>query len=164
MFSDEIQSLAQRVVGVCREKRWMMATAESCTGGLIAAAITSVPGASAVLDRGLVTYSNSAKQVLLGLSTGLLEEHGSVSEEAARAMAAGVLTGSLAKLSVATTGIAGPTGGSAYKPVGLVHFACVSPSGVAHHEARYGDLGREAIQLASTTTALQMLLTAAEAG
>ena len=111
-----------------------LATAESCTGGLIAATITDIPGASDVFDRGFVTYSNAAKTAMLGVHPSLIEAHGAVSEEVARSMAAGAIANSTADLAVAVTGIAGPGGGSAAKPVGLVHIAAARRDGAAQHD------------------------------
>jgi nicotinamide-nucleotide amidase len=149
---------AEQLVRRLTEKSWMMATAESCTGGLVAAAITDVSGSSAVLDRGFVTYSNSAKVEMLGVPHELILAHGAVSAEVARAMAEGALKHSNAQISFAITGIAGPNGGSEIKPVGLVHFACTTPSGTVHLEKRFGDLGRNGIRKAAVATALQLVL------
>jgi nicotinamide-nucleotide amidase len=150
--------IAEELVRRLTEKGWMMATAESCTGGLVAAAITDVSGSSAVLDRGFVTYSNAAKVEMLGVPHELILAHGAVSPEVARAMAEGALRHSKAQVSVAITGIAGPNGGSELKPVGLVHFACATPSGTVHLEKRFGDLGRDGIRKAAVATALQLVL------
>ena len=136
----------------------MVAAAESCTGGLVSAALTSVAGSSAVVERGFVTYSNAAKSELLGVSAAVLDRHGAVSEAVARAMAEGALARSAAQVSVAVTGVAGPGGGSADKPVGLVHFAAAGPGGLIHAERRFGDIGREAVRLASVRMALDLLL------
>lgn len=135
----------------------LVATAESCTGGMVAAAITDIAGSSAVFDRGFVTYSNAAKTQMLGVPVRLIEAHGAVSEAVAKAMAEGALAHSAATLSVAITGIAGPTGGSETKPVGLVHFACAMKSGKLWHlrEVFQGD--RAAIRAAARGQALQML-------
>ena len=135
----------------------MIATAESCTGGLVAAAITDISGSSAVFDRGFVTYSNAAKTQMLGVPSNLLETHGAVSEEVARAMAQGALAHSIATLAVSITGIAGPSGGSATKPVGLVHFACATKAGQQWHEKMVFGGDRAAIRAAARDHALQML-------
>ncbi len=140
------------------DKRLMIATAESCTGGLVAAAITDVAGSSAVLDRGFVTYSNAAKTEMLGVTTQLLLAHGAVSAEVAHAMAEGALQHSHADISVSITGIAGPGGGSELKPVGLVHFACATNVKTVHIEKCYGDLGRDGIRAAAVKTAIQLVL------
>jgi nicotinamide-nucleotide amidase len=138
-----------------------IATAESCTGGLVAAALTDIAGSSEVFDRGFVTYSNEAKMEMLGVPAGTLAAHGAVSAETARAMAQGALAHSAADISVAITGIAGPGGGSAEKPVGLVHFACASRDrGVIHVERRFGPLSRTEIRQAALDQALDMLVAA----
>ncbi|HWM61720.1 MAG TPA: CinA family protein [Rhizomicrobium sp.] len=135
-----------------------IATAESCTGGLIAALLTEIPGASDVFGRGFVTYSNKAKEDMLGVPAATLRQHGAVSEPVARIMAEGAIRNSTAQMSVAVTGIAGPGGGTDEKPVGLVHIA-VARAGEAtlHREYRFGDIGRSAIRLASVGAALEML-------
>lgn len=158
MFPDDIDALARRVVEAAVARSLLIATAESCTGGLVAGALTAVPGSSAALDRGFVTYSNAAKSEMLGVSADLIETHGAVSEPVARAMAEGAVSRSEATVSVAVTGIAGPGGGSDEKPVGLVHFAASGPSGLIHVEHRFGDPGREAIRLESVRVALRLLL------
>lgn len=135
----------------------MLATAESCTGGLVAAALTAVAGSSAALDRGFVTYSNAAKSDMIDVPPDLIERHGAVSEPVARAMALGAVARSAASVAVSITGIAGPGGGTPEKPVGLVHFAAVGPAGMIHIEQRFGDIGREAIRLASVREALTLL-------
>jgi nicotinamide-nucleotide amidase len=141
-----------------RSRGLHLATAESCTGGLIAAACTALPGSSEWFERGFVVYSNESKADLLGVPAAAIAEHGAVSEVVARAMAEGALRRSRAQLSVAVTGVAGPGGGSADKPVGLVHFGAVGPAGAVHVEHRFGNLGREEVRLASVRVALQLLL------
>lgn len=158
MFPDDIQTLARQVIDRARERGLMIATAESCTGGLVAGALTDIAGSSAVVDRGFVTYSNEAKTDLVAVPPSLIEAHGAVSETVARAMAQGALIRSAAHISVAITGIAGPGGGSEDKPVGLVHFAAASPAGVIHAEHRFGEIGREQVRLASVRVALELLL------
>ena len=158
MFPDDIALLARQVVVAAAAKNLMIATAESCTGGLVAGALTAVAGSSAAVERGFVTYSNAAKTSLLGVPAGLIAAHGAVSEPVARAMALGAVDRSDVTVSVSVTGIAGPGGGSDDKPVGLVHFAACGPRGLVHAEHRFGDLGREAVRLASVRTALEMLL------
>ena len=158
MFPDDIESLARRVVEAAAVRGLMVAAAESCTGGLVSAALTSVAGSSAVVERGFVTYSNAAKSELLGVPAGLIDLHGAVSEPAARAMAEGALARSAAQVSVAITGVAGPGGGTADKPVGLVHFAAAGPDGLVHVEHRFGDIGRDAVRLDSVRVALGLLL------
>lgn len=136
----------------------VVATAESCTGGLVAGLLTSISGSSAVVDRGFVTYSNEAKTEMIGVPAATIAAHGAVSEPVARAMAAGAATHSRATLTVAITGIAGPTGGTAAKPVGLVHFGCRHPDGsVVHVERRFGDLGRDGVRMAAVEQALALL-------
>jgi nicotinamide-nucleotide amidase len=158
MFPDDIETLARKVVETATARGLMVAAAESCTGGLVSAALTSVAGSSAVVERGFVSYSNAAKSELLGVPADLIERHGAVSEPVARAMAEGALARSAAQVSVAVTGVAGPGGGSADKPVGLVHFAAAGPRGRVHVERRFGDIGREAVRLASVRVALDLLL------
>ena len=135
----------------------LVATAESCTGGMVAAAITDIAGSSQVFDRGFVTYSNAAKTHMLGVPSKLIDAHGAVSEQVARAMAQGALKHSAATLSVAVTGIAGPSGGTEAKPVGLVHFACATKRGKEWHEKMIFDGDRAAIRRAACNHALQML-------
>lgn len=158
MFSSDITDLAQAVVAASRRSGLMVATAESCTGGLVAGAITAVAGSSDALDRGFVTYSNAAKAAMLGVAPELIEAHGAVSEPVSRAMAEGAAALSDAEVAVAVTGIAGPGGGSDEKPVGLVHFAATGPQGTIHQVRQFGDLGREAVRAASVRVALEMLL------
>lgn len=158
MLPDDIQHLARQVIETGAARGLTLATAESCTGGLVAAALTAIAGSSAVVERGFVTYSNAAKRELLGVPADLIEAHGAVSEAVARAMAEGALARSPARLSISVTGIAGPGGGSADKPVGLVHFGAAGPSGTIHVERRFGDLGREAVRLESVRVALGLLL------
>ena len=158
MFPDDIEALARQVIEAASARGLMVAAAESCTGGLVSAALTSVAGSSAVVERGFVTYSNAAKTGLLGVPADLIERHGAVSEAVARAMAEGALSHSAAQVSVAVTGIAGPGGGSPDKPVGLVHFAASGPGGLIHVERRFGDIGREEVRLAGLRVALDLLL------
>src|SRR6187402_2180212 len=127
------------------KRQWQLATAESCTGGLIASLCTELPGSSAWLERGFVTYSNAAKAEMLGVDPALIETHGAVSEEVARAMAAGAVEHSHAQVALAVTGIAGPTGGSASKPVGTVWFAWATPSGL-HSEVQHFPGDRSAVR------------------
>jgi nicotinamide-nucleotide amidase len=156
--------LARRLVAALRAADLRAATAESCTGGLVAAAITDIAGASDVFDRGFVTYSNAAKREMLDVPDGVLAEYGAVSRETARAMALGALAHSLADVAVSITGVAGPGGGTAQKPVGLVHFACARRHhGLTLIERRFGPLPREAIRAAATLQALELLLKAAQA-
>jgi len=151
---------AAELIALCTKRGLKIATAESCTGGLIAAALTEIPGSSAVVDRGFVTYSDEAKTGLLGVPAKLLKDRniGAVSEEVVRAMVEGTIARSDAHLVIAVTGIAGPKGGSAQKPVGLVHFAAMKRGGNLRHAVhRFGDLGRSGIRLATVREALAML-------
>lgn len=161
-IEDSIKDAA-RLVQLLRAQDLRLAVAESCTGGMICGAITDVPGASYVFDRGFVVYSNAAKHELLGVDPELIERHGAVSAEVARAMARGALSHSLADIAVAVTGIAGPDGGTIEKPVGLVHFAWAGRRrGLEHVERRFGSIGRADIRKASVAQALDMLFEAAE--
>jgi nicotinamide-nucleotide amidase len=155
---DPLLPLATEIVDCCTRLQLKIVTAESCTGGLVAAVLTEVAGSSAVVDRGLVTYSNAAKTDLLGVPAAMIERDGAVSESVARAMAEGALARSAADLAVAVTGIAGPGGGTAEKPVGLVHFAAVRRGGETRHARHvFPDLGRSAIRLAAVREAMIML-------
>jgi nicotinamide-nucleotide amidase len=141
-----------------RQRGLKIATAESCTGGLVAALLTEISGSSAVVERGFVTYSNEAKTELIGVPSGLIAAHGAVSESVARAMAEGALAHSRADVAVAITGVAGPTGGTATKPVGLVHFGLARKEApTVHLERRYGDLGRENVRRRAVEDALSLL-------
>ncbi|MCH8167780.1 MAG: CinA family protein [Proteobacteria bacterium] len=161
--SDASRALAARVLEACEARGLMLASAESCTGGMVAAALTDIPGASSVVERGFVTYSNAAKVECLGVPMALIESHGAVSEPVARAMATGALAHSRADLAVSVTGIAGPGGGSAEKPEGLVHFACARRGGAtAHARIEFGAIGRDRVRQASVQQALEMLLAMAE--
>lgn len=158
MADVETQAAAIALLDACKAKKLMVATAESCTGGLVAAALTDIAGSSAVVDRGFVTYTNEAKHEMLGVPSGTLDKFGAVSRETAEAMARGALGRAHADLAVSITGIAGPGGGSAEKPVGLVHFAAASRSGrLIHREHRFGDIGRAEVRRRSVLEALAML-------
>jgi nicotinamide-nucleotide amidase len=149
---------AAALLDACRERGVLIATAESCTGGLVAATLTAIPGSSDVVERGFVTYSNTAKSEMLGVPVWLIERHGAVSEDVARAMVGGALTHSRATIAVAVTGIAGPDGGTADKPVGLVHFAAARRDDAVRHErVLFGDLGRAEIRRESVQRALSLL-------
>ena len=162
LFPEPLLASARAVIDLARAKGVKIVTAESCTGGLVAGLLTEIAGSSDVVERGFVTYSNAAKRELLGVSADTLAAHGAVSEATAREMAQGALAASLADLAVSVTGIAGPGGGSAEKPVGLVHFACAARGGgAAASERRFGDLGRSAVRLASVAHALELLAAAA---
>ncbi len=159
MFDGEIRQLAEAVLARARARGWRLATAESCTGGLVAAVLTAIAGSSDVVEGGVVSYSNAAKASLIGVDAGLIASVGAVSEPVARAMAAGAVQRLGVDLAVAVTGVAGPGGGSAEKPVGLVHFAAADADGASwHHEARFGDIGRDKVRMASVKVALEMLL------
>jgi nicotinamide-nucleotide amidase len=157
-IGEDLRRAATRVLERCRARGLTVATAESCTGGLVAGALTEIAGSSDVVDRGFVTYSNAAKQAMLGVPAATLEHHGAVSRETAEAMVRGALAQSPASLAVAITGIAGPGGGSAEKPVGLVHFATAGRDGrLVHRERRFGDIGRTEVRRLSVVEALAML-------
>lgn len=158
MIPHDIENRAAAVLAHLRTRGLRAATVESCTGGLVAGALTAVPGSSDVVERGFVTYSNEAKNELVGVPAALITAHGAVSEPVARAMAEGGLEHSRADVTVAITGVAGPGGGSDLKPVGLVHFAAARRGGeTLHLERRYGDLGRAGIREAAVRDALDML-------
>jgi nicotinamide-nucleotide amidase len=157
MIDDEMIAAARRVLDLCRARGLTIATAESCTGGLVAGALTEIPGSSDVVDRGFVTYSNAAKRELLSVPEAVLASHGAVSRETAEAMATGARKTSGAGLAVAITGIAGPGGGSPDKPVGLVHFAAARDGRTLHREKRFGDIGRGTVRRLSVLEALAML-------
>jgi nicotinamide-nucleotide amidase len=184
MFDAELCDRAAKLIVLCRARGLRIASAESCTGGLVAGLITSIAGSSDVFERGFVTYSNAAKAENLGVDAALIDRFGAVSAEVAQAMAVGLLQRSPADVGVSITGIAGPGGGSAEKPVGLVHFGCArrggssfesrvissrpnessrSESALALVEKRFGDLGRTEVRLAAVATALDLLLQAAGA-
>ena len=163
MFDDEITQAVVALLELCKARKLTVTTAESCTGGLVAGALTEIAGSSDVVDRGFVTYSNSAKQEMLGVPTDTLTKFGAVSRATAEAMARGALGASRAHIAVTITGIAGPGGSSADKPVGLVHFAAASRGGkLAAAEKRFGDIGRSKVRRASVLQALAMLTELAE--
>jgi nicotinamide-nucleotide amidase len=163
MSEETSRRIARRVLDLCRARGLHIATAESCTGGLVAAALTDIAGSSDVVDCGLVTYSNEAKHKLLGVPAATLQRHGAVSRETAAAMAKGALKNSQADIAVAITGIAGPGGGSKRKPVGLVYFAAANRDG--RHLARrrrFGKIGRAKVRSRSVAEALALLEALAE--
>jgi nicotinamide-nucleotide amidase len=163
MTDQELIAQARELIELCRSRNLKIATAESCTGGLVAATLTEIAGSSDVLERGFVTYSNAAKETMLGVGRSILDRFGAVSRETAEAMAAGALVSAPVDLAVAITGIAGPGGATAGKPVGLVHLAAAHRSGGSrHYERRYGDIGRAAVRRASVVEALAMLRTLAQ--
>lgn len=158
IFSSELRARAFTLLGELRAKGFRLATAESCTGGLIAGLFTEIAGSSDVFERGFVTYSNDAKHELLGVSKTLLEAHGAVSEEVAQAMALGALKHSHADIVIAVTGVAGPGGATETKPIGLVHIALARKDGAAVHRAfEFGDIGRTEVRLATLDAALNLL-------
>jgi nicotinamide-nucleotide amidase len=158
MFPPRLLDRAATLLDAYRAKGRRIATAESCTGGLVAGLLTEIAGSSDVVERGFVTYSNEAKASLLGVPGELIVAHGAVSESVARAMAEGALGRSNAHVAVSITGVAGPGGGSERKPVGLVHFGLAAEGRPTEHlERRYGDLGRSAIRLAAVENALGLL-------
>jgi nicotinamide-nucleotide amidase len=158
MFSPEHSQLAIRTLDHLRAGKRRCVTAESCTGGLVAALLTSVPGSSDVVERGFVTYSNEAKIELLGVSAAIIASHGAVSAQTAEAMARGALAHSRADVAVSITGVAGPGGGSAEKPVGLVFLAVATKAGCDVAEMRFGPLSRDEIRARSVMKALEMML------
>jgi nicotinamide-nucleotide amidase len=154
---------AKTLLEICTKKKLTLATAESCTGGLVAAVLSEIPGSSAVLDRGFVTYSNEAKQQMLGVTPATIDVYGAVSRECAEEMAKGALAHASVDLAVSITGIAGPTGAVPGKPIGLVFFCAASRSGrVIPHDRKYGDIGRSKVRQESVLQALGMLQELAE--
>jgi nicotinamide-nucleotide amidase len=154
---------AKALLDICSRKKLTLATAESCTGGLVAAPISEIPGSSAVLDRGFVTYSNEAMQRMLGVTPATIDVYGAVSAECAEEMAKGALAHASVDLAVSITGIAGPTGAVPGKPIGLVYFCAASRSGrVIAHDRKYGDIGRVKVRERSVLQALSMLRELAE--
>ena len=158
MAEQDLIEPARALLDLCRAKALTIAAAESCTGGLVAAALTEIPGSSDVFDRGFVTYSNDAKTAMLGVPAELLATFGAVSRETAQAMASGALAQAGVDLAVAITGIAGPGGALPGKPVGLVHLAAASRGGQRNHQVRqFGDIGRAVVRQESVRVALAML-------
>jgi nicotinamide-nucleotide amidase len=160
MFPEASLELARRLLDACQRRGWHLATAESCTGGLIIACLTEIPGSSSVVERGYVTYDNRAKAEVLGVPAALFERVGAVSEEVARAMAEGALTRAGVDLAIAVTGIAGPGGATPAKPVGLVHLAVARRRAFTLHARELFPGGRAAIRLASVDAALTLALQA----
>lgn len=154
-------SLAKKLLEICRTEKLKIATAESCTGGLVAASITEIPGSSDIFERGFITYSNEAKMELLGVSKALIKKYGAVSEQAAKAMARGALKNSNADIAVAITGIAGPSGGTIKKPVGLV-FIAAARGKIVNVNIYYLKGNREKVRKKATLSALKMLIKAAK--
>lgn len=158
MFPDRLRNLAMLVLDDAERARLKIVTAESCTGGLVAALLTDIAGSSAVFERGFVTYSNKAKEEMLGVPGDVLADFGAVSEPVARMMAEGALANSRANISVAITGVAGPGGGTRMKPVGTVHIACARENrAIIHEMLQLGDIGREGIRMAAVETALNLI-------
>ncbi|HET7384032.1 MAG TPA: CinA family protein [Pseudolabrys sp.] len=154
---------AKALLDICTKKKLTLATAESCTGGLVAATISEIPGSSLVLDRGFVTYSNSAKQQMLGVTPATIDVYGAVSTECAEEMVKGALAHASVDLAVSITGITGPTGAVPGKPIGLVYFCAASRNGrVIAHDRKYGDIGRANVRHESVLQALVMLRELAE--
>jgi nicotinamide-nucleotide amidase len=158
-MSSDARALARSLLDLCRMRKLTIATAESCTGGMVAGALTDIPGSSDVVDRGFVTYSNEAKRAMLGVNASTLATFGAVSKETATQMAVGALERADVDLAVAITGIAGPGGATPGKPVGLVHFAVAARDGrIIHREIRFGAIGRTAVRQRSVVEALRMLM------
>ena len=158
-IDERLLAQAAELLEACRARGETVTTAESCTGGLVAATLTAIAGSSDVFERGFVTYSNSAKSEMLGVPFWLIERRGAVSEDVARAMAGGALTHSRASLAVAVTGIAGPDGDTQEKPVGLVYFAAGRrDEAMRHEQVLFGDLGRAEIRRRSVEGALALVL------
>jgi nicotinamide-nucleotide amidase len=162
MFDHDMRAAAEHLLHACRQRKLKVATAESCTGGLIAATLTAIAGSSDVVDRAFVTYSNEAKRDMIGVPWDEIMTHGAVSEPVARSMASGALAHSAADLAVSVTGVAGPGGGTAEKPVGLVHFGAVrrDREPIAERHVFHGD--RDGIRRVSVLTALALLTSLAE--
>ncbi|MET0971082.1 MAG: CinA family protein [Tardiphaga sp.] len=159
MALSDARALSRALLDLCRSRKLTIATAESCTGGLVAGALTEIPGSSDVIDRGFVTYSNNAKHVMLGVKTATLESFGAVSKETAIQMAVGALEEADVDLAVSITGIAGPGGATPGKPVGLVHFAAAARDGrIVNKECRFGAIGRSAVRQRSVLEALRLLM------
>lgn len=158
IWPDDIIQPAEILLESLVSHGWTIATAESCTGGMIVGALTDIPGSSRAVDRGFVTYSNAAKIDMLGVSPATLETFGAVSRETALEMVRGALMQSKSEVAVAVTGVAGPGGGSEEKPVGLVHIVAATRRGIIlHRPMRYGDIGRDHVRLSTVRTALEML-------
>ena len=163
---ETLRQEAESLIDLCRQRGLTIVTAESCTGGRLAAYLTAIPGASDVLERGFVTYSNAAKAEMLSVEPRMIETLGAVSKEVALAMAAGALLHSRGAISAAITGVAGPGGGTPDKPVGLVHFAVAKRKAMSagqidysaiHHAEQFGDIGRDLVQEESVAVALKLL-------
>ena len=159
MSGSDARALSRALLDLCRMRKLTIATAESCTGGLVAGALTDIPGSSDVIDRGFVTYSNDAKRTMLGVKAITLATFGAVSKETAIAMAIGALEKAGVDLAVSITGIAGPGGATPGKPVGLVHLAVAARDGrIINRECRFGAIGRSSVRARSVVEALRMLM------
>ncbi len=158
MFDETSLAMAQKTIAELARSNQMIVTAESCTGGLIAGALTEVPGSSEVVYGGFITYANAAKILMLGVPKTMLDRFGAVSKQVAKAMAQGALKASAVDIAIAVTGIAGPGGGTKEKPVGLIHFGCATKDITYWQERYFTDLGRQKIRLATVATALEMVL------
>jgi len=159
MSGSDARALSRSLLDLCRMRKLTIATAESCTGGLVAGALTDSPGSSDVIDRGFISYSNEAKRSMLGVNAITLATFGAVSKETATQMAVGALERAGVDLAVSITGIAGPGGATPGKPVGLVHFAAAARDGrIIHRECRFGAIGRSAVRQRSVVEALRMLM------
>jgi nicotinamide-nucleotide amidase len=165
LFPADLYAAAEALLADLRRRALLITTAESCTGGLLIGLLTEVPGSSGMVERGFVTYSNASKAELLGVADDLIAKHGAVSTEVARAMADGALVKTPAHIAVSVTGIAGPDGGSAEKPVGLVYIG-IAAQGEATHvkECRFGDVGRREVRLASVREAVMLAQDAVKTG
>lgn len=159
-FSDALCEKANRILAACKQHGLRVATVESCTGGLLSAILTELPGSSDMFTHGFVTYANAAKEQMVGVPKKLLDDNGAVSEPVARAMAEGGLSASGADVVIAITGVAGPGGGSDAKPVGTVHLACAVKGGATTHRKMHYTGDRSAIRLSAVDTALDMLMDA----
>jgi nicotinamide-nucleotide amidase len=158
MFPERLRNLAMLILDDAEQARLKIATAESCTGGLLAALFTEIPGSSSVFERGFVTYSNRAKEEMLGVPGDALADYGAVSEPVARMMAEGALANSRANIAVGITGVAGPGGGTKMKPVGTVHIACARENrAIIHEHLQLGEISRDAIRMAAVETALNLI-------
>lgn len=162
LYSNSMRSDAEKLLKICEGKGLKIATVESCTGGLLAGLLTAVPGSSAVIERGYVTYSNEAKAEEVGVDSALIETHGAVSREVAESMAAGALDHAPVDLTASITGVAGPGGGTAAKPVGLVYIGAAHRGRSVEVRENHFDGDRDAIRGDSVRVALEMLLTLAE--
>jgi nicotinamide-nucleotide amidase len=164
VFDPETLAVAERVLALCRARSWHIATAESCTGGLVAAALTAVPGSSDVVERSFVAYSNNAKMELCGVTADTIAAHGAVSAQTAAAMVRGAIARAPVDLAVSITGVAGPRGGTPQKPVGLVYVGVAMKDGTAHVERRIFPGDRAAIRHAALLLALELIEDGARAG